>query len=327
MGERVSAACFHDLVHVHKHQLTLRDARAEWQDWQEGFLDIGVGVFPGGVTIFTKRANGAVPVTIELLSGAPPDADRAIYSSAKRASIAVADHLQVTPLDGLPIDLAIGAGAYGVLLLTGNADTATYDGSVGCDFYRICLWPEEPEEAAAEPELLWARPAGERRTPEPRLTLDEARALSLRDDVHARFAAMVDLARHNSPLFIVMGDEQPSTTVEHVMLGCFELMRPLQPQLLQGRIRDLRPELIPSLLSSLEGHIDIVCETRVEGKDPVCDLRQLYYLLGRAFQLLTGSAKATVYKQLRAFQELVETIRYDGVEYPGEDGPYFFDRR
>lgn len=183
------------LVRLEKHQFALDGGDSDRGMWRNhDWVELGLGTVRGRLSIFSDRATGYVPVTIDL-ADAEPTLDLEAWSRVTLAHWICAGTPAIQELGRLePTPIDIPRGEYRVLVCSGDLDSSEPDGSCGAEHHRIILWPG----SAVEPRAVKpaARPTGQRRTP--RHDLARCFTMLASDDRHTRFCATIELARHGT---------------------------------------------------------------------------------------------------------------------------------
>ena len=153
----VTTEVFGALVEITTHQFGIEDPNAEHgaQPLNANWFQIHLGVRAGRLTVYTNRASGLVPVTIERTTAQPTIDDEAwshivLAHFECRGGSAVVYELYAAPR-AQPM-FALSPGSYRVAICAGDVDSTDYDGSVGSDHYRFIFWPGEP----IEPQVIKA---------------------------------------------------------------------------------------------------------------------------------------------------------------------------
>nr|HEX4315927.1 hypothetical protein [Kofleriaceae bacterium] len=129
----------------------------------------------GRLRVFTERAVGVVPVTVERVASEPAAVDAAPW--------------------WVRVERVVGEGGdeLAALVYAADLDSADPDGSTGADHYHVVVWAArggvQPGNVVVYRPVLHAR-----RTPV--LSLERCAELAASAELHARLHALPELARH-----------------------------------------------------------------------------------------------------------------------------------
>lgn len=259
----------HTLVDVHKHQFSLIDPeREEFELWTNAWDIVHVGVSTQTLTVFTSRADGRVPLMVRVLSEEPTvEADR--WSGVVEGA-----HLHC-PSGSLAIDeltgslsdaprLAIPPVPHRALVCFGDVDSSGYDGRDGADHYLVLLWPGEPETPRARKKYRYV----DRPRLEPRLPIEDARALAESAEPHDRFHGLVELARHGGAQALTRLLATEGEVARHHACCALGLVHPLPMDALEAFATDASPRVRAAAISVLHDALFAVDSGEREPLDP-----------------------------------------------------------